>query len=69
MRDQAHNDFSLGLVVDVHEWDAAGAGLKHAAAGFVEGFEGMDGDGFDGVDADGPLDVAEAIKLELVDLV
>lgn len=68
MRQHADDHLALGFVVDVDEGDAARAGLEHASAGFVEGFERMDGHGFDGGDAQGALDVAKAVEFELVDL-
>ena len=57
LRDDVDDHGALGLVVDVDERDAPGARLEHAAAGFVEGTQGVDGDGFEGVDVYGAFDV------------
>lgn len=55
--DDADDGGALRLVVDVDDGYAAGAGLEHLAACFVERSFGVDGDGFYGGDAEGSLDI------------
>jgi hypothetical protein len=57
LRDDAHDHGTMRLVVDIDEWDSAGPGLGHLAAGLVERPLGVDGDGFNGRDADCFFDI------------
>ena len=43
LRDNADNHRTLGLIINIDQWNPACAGFEHPPAGLVEGFQGVDG--------------------------
>lgn len=55
--DDAHDSFSAGLIVDVHQRYTPGTTLKHAFTGFIQWSRGMNRDCFKGLDANCLFDI------------